>query len=295
METWELVQKTLSHIETHLSEELKIKELANIACLSPFYYQRIFSRLVGKPVMEYVKLRRLAKAASMLENTDQKMIDIGFNVGFGHHETFTRSFKDVYTITPEMYRKHPRPLSHFNKPDLSLKYRLVDEKVPLIADGVVLEVYRKYLEKSRFFAGLSIETPFSNHPSIDHLAELWHDFHLKKKKVDVFKKEEIGVGRPGHREGYLNYFVGAEVDHLEGLKDFSEFILFEGNYIVCYFEAEDFYQLTRDALDKAVHYMYGTWLQKNQVIVEPFMVEIYCENEPETSSMELWFKQQKDE
>ena len=43
-------------------EEVKIEELAGMAALSPFYFQRLFKRLVHKPVQEYVKLRRLAKA-----------------------------------------------------------------------------------------------------------------------------------------------------------------------------------------------------------------------------------------
>ena len=32
-----------------------------------FYYQRLFTKLVKKPVMEYIKLRRLAKACEILK------------------------------------------------------------------------------------------------------------------------------------------------------------------------------------------------------------------------------------
>ncbi len=63
-----------------------------------------------------------------------------------------------------------------------------------------------------------------------------------------------------------------------------------GDYVVCKFEAENFHLLTTNALDKAVKYMYSTWLPKNEVITEPFMVELYLNKKEEEVSMELWFK-----
>ena len=61
MHAWEAIEQSLDFIEEHLAEEISTEELANIASLSPFYFQRLFKRLVSKPVQEYVKLRRLAK------------------------------------------------------------------------------------------------------------------------------------------------------------------------------------------------------------------------------------------
>jgi AraC family transcriptional regulator len=37
-----------------LSENIKIETLANVAALSPYCFQRLFGRLVKKPVNEYV-------------------------------------------------------------------------------------------------------------------------------------------------------------------------------------------------------------------------------------------------
>ena len=61
MYAWEAIEQSLTFIEERLTEEIYTEELANIAGLSPFYFQRLFKRLVNKPVQEYVKLRRLAK------------------------------------------------------------------------------------------------------------------------------------------------------------------------------------------------------------------------------------------
>ncbi len=293
MESWESVQKTLDYIEENLSERIAIQELSAIACLSPFYYQRLFRRLVNKPVMEYVKLRRLASAAESLINSSERIIDVGFSFGFENHETFTRSFKNVYGLTPDTYRKHPRPLTHFIKPDLSMKYRLIDENVPLVANGIVLEVSRRNLFVPRNFLGLGIETKFSADPSIDFLAELWHKFHRSKNNINNIKQDgnEIGVGSPSEKEGYLRYFVGLETNNCNTQDHFNFFQMPIGNYIICTFEAENFHLLTTEALDRAIKYMYDIWLLANQVNTEPLMLELYSKNNTSSeTSMEIWFK-----
>ncbi|SFG68940.1 AraC family transcriptional regulator [Desulfotomaculum arcticum] len=296
MESWEPVQQTLDYIEKNLSSDIQIQKLSQMACLSPFYYQRLFRRLVGKPVMEYVKLRRLANAASLLASGGDRIIDVSLALGFENPETFTRSFKDAYGLTPNAYRKQPRPLTHFIKPDLSMRYRLVDENVPLVANGIVLEVNRRKLLSTRHFAGLSIDAKFPDNPSIDFLAELWHNFHIRKSDIDNIKQDgnEIGVGRPSEREGYLRYFVGAETNGSNTQNEFEYFEMPNGSYVVCTFEAEDFHLLTTDALDKAVKYMYDTWLLKNKIKTEPFMIELYSDTSSddasEDASMDIWFK-----
>ena len=47
MYAWEAIEQSLTFIEEHLTEEIYTEELANIAGLSPFYFQRLFKRLVN--------------------------------------------------------------------------------------------------------------------------------------------------------------------------------------------------------------------------------------------------------
>lgn len=78
MHAWEAIQKTLDHIEEHVHEEIQIEALAEIASLSLFYYQRLFARLVKKPVREYIKLRRLALSCRGLH--DKKNRSLYFSI-----------------------------------------------------------------------------------------------------------------------------------------------------------------------------------------------------------------------
>ena len=65
MHAWEAIEQSLVFIEEKLTKEISTEKLASTAGLSPLYFQRLFKRLVNKPVQEYVKLRRLAKAVDL--------------------------------------------------------------------------------------------------------------------------------------------------------------------------------------------------------------------------------------
>ena len=67
MQAWEAIQKTLDYMEEHYEEELTIEQLSTIAHLSRFYYQRLFYRLTGYTVSEYLRSVRLKMAAGLLK------------------------------------------------------------------------------------------------------------------------------------------------------------------------------------------------------------------------------------
>jgi AraC family transcriptional regulator len=195
MQAWESIQKTLNHIEEHLCEEIQIEELAEIAVLSLFYYQRLFTRFVKTSVRDYIKLRRLAKSLTMLRDKENRIIDIAMEYGFGSHVTFTRAFKETYGITPSQYRDKPMGLQNFDKPDLLLGYIVVDEGVPLISDGLVLEMNRKFLEEPINFLGVTGYYPFKygkmfgERTGVDTVGTIWDGFFRILPNISHISKE----------------------------------------------------------------------------------------------------------
>lgn len=295
MHAWEQIQQSVDYIEDHLSEDIKIENLAQLASLSPFYYQRLFSRLVKKPVMEYIKLRRLAIASEALLNKSKRILDIALELGFSSHETLTRAFKSTYGMTPEEYRSNPVRLNNFCVPQLLLNYTLVDENVPLIADGIVIEISRRSLASPQYFTGLTVEEPIeqmpgNGEPGVDGLSKLWDDFHECKHSIQGLKEDgdELGVAYGGTKPGHYRYFGGAEAISDQTAEGYSTWELSEGEYIVCSFEAEDFEHLVTDALYKAQRYVFEMWLPKHKLTCKPFAIERYAEHSPDTTSMEVW-------
>lgn len=298
MHAWEQIQQTIDFIEYHLDEEISIESLAKMASLSPFYYQRLFRRLVKKPVAEYIKLRRMAKATDFMLQKDKRILDIAISLGFSSHEHFSRTFKSTFGITPDEYRKNPQTLNHMTKPELSLYYTLIDEGVPLITDGIVLEVNRREIEEPVYFTGVKMDMPIQFieglgiESGIDPLEALWRNFHEQKQTILGLAEnnEEIGVAYPCLEDGFFSYFAGARSGHAKAPSGFMLWELPPGKYLVCSFEAENFQALVMDALYKAQQYVYNTWLPNHKLQTEAFCAERYASHSPETTNMEVWLK-----
>ncbi len=302
MHAWEAIQKTLNHIEEHICEEIEIEELAEIAALSLFYYQRLFARLVKKPVREYIKLRRLARACNVLRNKQNRILDVALDYGFSGHETFTRAFKDTYGITPAQYRNNTVSLDNFDKPDLLLNYAMVDEGVPLISEGLVLEYNHKTLNEPINFLGVKGFYHFKKgkmlgeRPGVSEPSAIWQRFFDTRKDIPCIPDGRlIGVSYHGEaEEGYSTYFVGAEAEQGKKYPCFENWELPAREYIVCGFEAENLEQLTGSAFGKAMKHM-RFWLREHGLTADGFFPEIHYHDSSKIAYMEMWlpFKQRE--
>lgn len=300
MHAWQQIQITIEYIEEHLKQEISIVDLAKNAGLSQFYFQRLFHRLVKKPVAEYIKLRRMSKAVEALLNTNQRILDLALELGFTTHEHFTRTFKNTYGMTPMQYRKNPQKLNCLTKPELLLNYVFIDEGVPLITDGIVIEINRRHFDSDATYTGFIRKLPFGygdglgSDPGVDVLWELWEEVHTYKKQIQEKEtsSQEVGVVLPCSEKGFYQYFAGIHTGvSNDGLQEERiNWIQPQGEYIVSTFEAESFDSLVMDALYKAQRYLFETWLPRHEFQTENFCMEYYKTHTPETTKMELWMK-----
>lgn len=301
MYAWEAIQKAIDSIEDHIKENIETEKLAKEVSLSPFYFQRLFKRLVHKPVQEYIKLRRMACALEVLKDSNKRILEIALDYGFSSHASFTRAFKDVYGMTPEEYRKKQPMLNSFIKPKLAINYVMMEENIPLIVDDIVLEITRKQLSIPESYLGLSakvdipIQIPVGGSTGVDIPGELWKRFHQEKEQIANRLDPTITLGMSYLVEpdnGVFTYFAGGRCSQFKGKID-EPFVLQElpaGEYIVCRIEAENFETLVTRALDTANQYLFGTWLPKHHMKTEPFSAEKYETMSDGINAMELWVK-----
>lgn len=111
---------SINYIEDHLTDNLSIKDVAKSACVSPFYYQRMFTMLTNIPVQSYIRNRRMSLAAIELQSSDIKIIDLAFKYGYDSSESFTRAFKSVHGETPSSVRKNKSQVKSFLKLSIHL-------------------------------------------------------------------------------------------------------------------------------------------------------------------------------
>lgn len=301
MYAWKKIEQSLTLIEEHLAEEISTEELADTVGLSPFYYQRLFKRLVRKPVQEYVKLRRLAKVIENLKDTNRRILDIALDYGFSSHANFTRVFKEAYGMTPDQYRKDLPMLNTFDRPQVSMNYVLVDEGVPLVVGEIVLEIQRRTLEQPEVYLGFETEVriseqmPLGENTGIDVPGQLWKRYHREQKLLAAILNTEVELGiayMGDSAQGCFNYFAGGLARKIpEQLPEgFKQQELAAGEYIVCNIEAESFEELVTVALSQANKYLFSTWLPRHNVTTEPFAAEKYYRDTGDMASMEIWVK-----
>lgn len=94
----------IDHINGHLSQPLRLTDLAEVAALSPFHFHRIFQMLVGSTPQEYVKRLRLERAMSLICTGKRlSLTRISLQCGFASSSDFSRSFKQRYGASPSSF------------------------------------------------------------------------------------------------------------------------------------------------------------------------------------------------
>ncbi len=107
------VQRMQDYIERHLNEPVTLQKLAKAAGYTASHASRVFKELAGIPPLDYLRARRLSRAAERLRNHPDRILDVALDAMFGSHEGFTRAFSKQFGITPEYYRKNTPPIPLF--------------------------------------------------------------------------------------------------------------------------------------------------------------------------------------
>lgn len=99
------IQKAISYIEEHLSEELNREDIASHVYLNPAYLSRLFKKETGQSLTDYILEARINKIRPLLVSTNQKISELAISVGFCNFSHFTKSFKKITGMTPNEYRR----------------------------------------------------------------------------------------------------------------------------------------------------------------------------------------------
>ncbi len=98
-------EKLLIFINEHLTDpELSIESIAQSVFLSKSRIMHIFKDSVDCPIHQYIIKKRLVLAKEYLAKNEH-VIDVYEKCGFSDYNSFFRSFKKEYGITPKEYSK----------------------------------------------------------------------------------------------------------------------------------------------------------------------------------------------
>jgi len=119
------IHRVQDHVERHLGEDLRLEELARVACFSPFHFSRIYAALTGETLRDFVLRLRLERAASLLQaHPNRSVTEIALDCGFAGSAAFARAFRARFGVAAtewrtDKLRKTSKPLRKRREGDAS--------------------------------------------------------------------------------------------------------------------------------------------------------------------------------
>ena len=113
--------EAMGYLEERLDGEIRLQELGQLAGCSAYHFQRMFSYLAGIPLGEYIRRRRMTRAAADLQN-GKKVLDTALRYGYDSPTAFNRAFKAVHGVPPSQAKQAGVKLKAF--PRICFKFVL---------------------------------------------------------------------------------------------------------------------------------------------------------------------------
>ena len=95
----------LDFIDTNISRNFKLAELAKVSGLSEFHFLRCFKNTFGESPHHYVLEKRVRLAVERIRHTNLPLAEIAFAAGFSDQAHMTRAVRKVVGSTPGAMRK----------------------------------------------------------------------------------------------------------------------------------------------------------------------------------------------
>lgn len=195
----------INRIEENIDQGIDYTQLCKGLSISSSSLQRIFPVLFNITLSDYIRKRRLAKAAFELKQTQHSILEIALKYGYETPDAFTIAFKKQHGATPSAVRKGA-PINLFNSLKLNLS----------VEGGNYLPIEIKTLP-AFCVAGISINTTV-NSPDISMLWEQLSESDVVDDLISLSSGKSFGVCYDMQENGQIKYMAGWEIENPEKVK-----------------------------------------------------------------------------
>jgi AraC family transcriptional regulator len=98
----------LDYLNAHLSQNVRLDELAALAGMSPFHFLRVFTASCGLSPHRYLLHRRIEVARDALERQDVSLAELACRLGFVDQSHFTHHFRRLTGVAPGRLQRERR-------------------------------------------------------------------------------------------------------------------------------------------------------------------------------------------
>lgn len=101
----EAVERVILQMRAHLADPFSLPDMAKVACISSFHFERIFHQITGIPAVQFLYALRIEQAKRLLLTTSLSVTDVCFEVGYNSIGTFTSRFTQLVGLSPRNFRQ----------------------------------------------------------------------------------------------------------------------------------------------------------------------------------------------
>lgn len=100
----EIINTALDYIHTHLTDNLKINDIAREVHLSPSYFAIYFKSKLNICLRDYIQQEKMKYARKYLVSPDASINELAYMLGYRDYHSFSRAFKNVHGMTPSDFQ-----------------------------------------------------------------------------------------------------------------------------------------------------------------------------------------------
>lgn len=121
--TLSYASKAMDYIAEHLSEEIRVEDIARLVGIAPSYLQRLFKQATDMTIIEYVNRLRIERSKKLLMHMEDPIVDVAIAAGFNSRQHFFRVFHSLVGMSPQQFRQE----QGFRKADEVYLFENVDD------------------------------------------------------------------------------------------------------------------------------------------------------------------------
>lgn len=243
-----IIDKILEFIDERIESchRIDIDMLTKYSGYSRRHLQRLFLIKTGVNIGEYIRKRRLNRAALLIRFSLRSFKNIALSLGFNCQQAFNREFKELTGFTPGEYRSYPEwilfPLSGSK---LQSEYNLSNSEIVYLDNEIWIN------DEVEFFGSIGYKQ--KNDSFNEYLKIIFN--------TDVYNNGELWVVPKINllKENKYNYQVICSLGDVNKNAGMNSFY-FSGKYLKYEFET------TIESHMELVNYLYMNVLPRNNVI-----------------------------
>lgn len=166
------IDEIINDIENNIISDIDYEALASKMTLSVYEFRRIFAFVVGIPLSEYIRKRRLSLAAcDLMTNTKVTVQEISEKYGYSTLAAFSKAFSEYHGFSPTVCQRGNCEIALFSKPKFELRIQNVEEhSFGILSDtAFTIQGY----------------CAFSEHTDTCCCEQVWSDFYGLEKDKEV--------------------------------------------------------------------------------------------------------------